>query len=92
MPGAARVGDTTNHGGTVIGPGTPTVLIGKKPAAVAGDNHVCAIPANTPHVQSSPFPMGSTTVLIGGKPALRAGDVCICGASVAVGEPTVLIG
>lgn len=92
MPAAARVGDTTNHGGTVIGPGTSTVLIGGKPAAVLGDNHVCAIPANTGHLTSSPFTMGSGTVMIGGKPALRAGDVCGCGASAAVGEPTVMLG
>lgn len=92
MPAAARVGDTTTHGGTVLGPGISTVLIKGKPAAVATDNHMCAIPANTPHPQSTPFPMGSTKVLIGGKPALRAGDVCGCGASVAVGEPTVMIG
>jgi len=92
MPGAARVGDTTNHGGTIIGPGSPTVLIGGKPAALLGDNHVCAIPANTGHLTASPFTMGSATVLIGGKPALRAGDVCGCGASAAVGEPTVVLG
>lgn len=92
MPGAARVGDTTNHGGTVIGPGASTVMIGGKPAALLGDNHVCAIPPNTGHLTSSPFTMGSATVLISGKPALRAGDVCACGASAAIGEPTVMLG
>jgi uncharacterized Zn-binding protein involved in type VI secretion len=92
MPAAARVGDVTNHGGTVVGPGDPTVMLGGMPAAVAGDTHVCVIPANTGHIPSSPFPIGSTKVLIGGKPALRAGDTCICGASTAVGLPTVMIG
>ena len=92
MPGAARVGDTTNHGGTVLGPGCATVLIKGKPAALMGDNHVCVIPPNTGHITSSPFIVASATVLIGGKPALRAGDTCVCGASPAVGEPTVLIG
>jgi uncharacterized Zn-binding protein involved in type VI secretion len=92
MPSAARVGDTTNHGGTVVGPGTATVMIGGMPAAVMGDMHVCALPPNTHPPTSSPFVLGSATVLIGGKPALRAGDVCGCGASVAVGEPTVQIG
>lgn len=92
MPPAARVADTTNHGGVVVGPGEPTVLIGGMPAAVMGDNHTCAIPppAHVPTV--SPFVIGSTTVLIGGKPALRVGDTCGCGASVLIGEPTVLIG
>ena len=64
MPAAVRVGDVTNHGGTVIGPGAPTVLIGGMPAAVALDNHSCPIPANTGHLPVSIFPMGSTTVLI----------------------------
>jgi uncharacterized Zn-binding protein involved in type VI secretion len=92
MPAAARVGDVTNHGGTIVGPGEATVLIGGMPASVAGDNHVCSLPPNAHQPTSSPFPMGSATVLIGGKPAIRVGDTCICGASAAVGEPTVMIG
>lgn len=92
MPPAARVTDLSTHGGNIIGPGCPTVLIGGLPAAVMGDNHVCPIPppAHLPTV--SPFLAGSGTVLIGGKPALRVGDTCICGASAAVGCPTVMIG
>lgn len=92
MPPAARVGDTTTHGGTIVGPGAPTVLIGGMPAAVATDNHVCVLPPTVHQPTVSPFPMGSTTVLIGGKPALRTGDTCLCGAGAAVGEPTVQIG
>lgn len=75
-----------------MGPGEATVLIGGMPAAVLGDNHVCALPPNAHQPTASPFPAGSTTVLIGGKPAVRVGDTCICGASAAVGEPTVTIG
>lgn len=92
MPPAARIGDTTNHGGTIVGPGAPTVLIGGKPASVALDNHACSLPPNAHQPTVSPFPMGSATVLIGGKPAVRVGDTCVCGASALVGEPTVLIG
>ena len=92
MPSAARVGDVTNHGGTIVGPGEATVLIGGMPAAVAGDNHVCSLPPNAHQPTASPFPMGSTSVLIGGKPAIRVGDTCICGASAVVGAPTVMIG
>lgn len=92
MPAAAVVGDTTNHGGTIVGPGVPTVMIGGKPAAVMGDNHVCTLPPNTHQPTASAFPKGSSTVMIGGKAALRAGDTCICGASSAVGIPTVEIG
>lgn len=92
MPAAARVTDISTHGGTIIGPGDSTVLIGGLPAAVAGDNHACVLPPNVHQPTVSPFPMGSTTVLIGGKPALRVGDVCICGATAAIGSPTVMIG
>lgn len=91
MPPAARVTDTTNHGGTIVGPGVATVLIGGMPAAVAFDIHVCVIPPIV-HPPVTPFPMGSATVLIGGRPAVRVGDACICGASAAVGDPTVIIG
>lgn len=87
MPGAVRVGDPTDHGGSVAGPGVPQVLIGGVPAAVAGDNHVCAKYPDPP----TPFPAGSTKVMIGGKPALRAGDKCGCAASVPVGLATVKI-
>lgn len=92
MPAAARITDTTTHGGIIVGPGVANVLIGGMPAAVLGDNHICPIPppAHLPTV--SPFPMGSSTVMIGGKPALRVGDSCLCGAAAAVGEPTVIIG
>ena len=92
MAAGARVGDITNHGGTIAGPGCMTVKIGGMPAAVLGDNHICVIPPNTGHITSSPFPMGSSTVMIGGKPAIRTTDTCICGAMSAVGCPTVQIG
>ena len=92
MPPAAKVADLTTHGGVIIGPGVPTVLIEGMPAAVATDNHVCAIPPTAHQPTVSIFPMGSTTVMIGGKPALRTTDTCICGAMSAVGAPTVLIG
>ena len=92
MPSAARVTDISNHGGTIIGPGVPTVLIGGMPAAVLGDMHTCVLPPIAHQPTVSPFVMGSATVLIGGKPALRVGDVCVCGASAAVGEVTVMIG
>jgi uncharacterized Zn-binding protein involved in type VI secretion len=92
MPPAARVSDTTTHGGTIVGPGVATVLIGSMPAAVATDQHVCSLPPNSHQPTASPFPSGSGTVFIGGLPALRTSDTCLCGAGAAVGEPTVMIG
>lgn len=72
-------------GGPIIGPGVPTVLIGKLPAAVVADHCICVGPPDT-------IVMGSTTVLIGGKPAARMGDTCAHGGRIAIGCPTVLIG
>lgn len=91
MPAAARVGDVTNHGGTIVGPGAATVLIAGMPASVVGDMHVCTLPPIAHQPTASAFPMGSTAVMICGKPALRITDACICGAMSAVGAPTVSI-
>lgn len=92
MPAAVRSGDISTHGGTIVGPGIPHVLIEGKPASVATDMHTCALSPNVHQPTVSPFPKGSFTVLIGGKPALRVGDSCICGATAALGCPTVIIG
>lgn len=91
MPAAARVTDTTDHGGTITGPGAATVLIGGMPAAVVGDMHVCSLPPNGHQPTSSPFTAGSGTVMLGGKPAVRVGDACGCGASAVAGCATVTI-
>lgn len=89
MPLAARLGDATNHGGSVAGPGAPNVLIGGQPAAVVGDTHLCSVPQ--PHPPSV-FSQGSNTVKIAGRGALRFGDTAGCGAQITAGAPTVMIG
>ena len=88
----------TAHGGTITGPGCPTVLIGGMPAACMGDMHVCpmATPGTPPipHV-GGPITLGSTGVLIGKKPAARMGDMAVCvgpPSSIVLGCMTVLIG
>jgi len=96
---AARVGDMTAHGGVILPPGMPTVLIGGIPAARLGDMHVCPLvtPGTppVPHV-GGPITTGSATVLIGGMPAARVGDMATCvgplDTIIPPGEPTVLIG
>jgi uncharacterized Zn-binding protein involved in type VI secretion len=98
MPPAARLTDMhvcpmvtpalppiPHVGGPVVGPGVPTVIIAKMPAAVVGDNCVCVGPPDT-------IVKGSSTVMIGGKPAARLGDTTAHGGSVVVGAPTVMIG
>jgi len=95
---AARVGDPTAHGGTILPPGEPMVLIGGMPAAFMGSMHVCpavnpGVPP-PPHVGMNIIATG-VTVLIGGKPAARMGDTAICAgppATIVSGCPTVLIG
>lgn len=78
-------GPVPHVGGPITGPGCPTVMIGKLPAALVGDMCVCVGPPDT-------IAMGSTTVLIGGMPAARLGDSCAHGGSIVLGEFTVMIG
>lgn len=98
MPPAARLTDMhlcpmqtpglppiPHVGGPVVGPGIPTVLIEKLPAAVLGDNCICVGPPDS-------IIKGSATVLIGGKPAARLGDNCAHGGTVVMGAATVMIG
>lgn len=72
-------------GGPIVGPGVPTVLIGKMPAAVVGDMLICVGPPDS-------IVKGSATVMIGGKPAARMGDSTAHGGSIVLGCPTVMIG
>jgi uncharacterized Zn-binding protein involved in type VI secretion len=98
MPPAARLTDMhtcpqvtpglppiPHVGGPVLGPGVPTVLIGKLPAAVLGDLATCVGPPDS-------IVQGSATVLIGGKPAARMGDATAHGGTIVLGLPTVMIG
>lgn len=98
MPLAARITDMhvcpmvtpglppiPHVGGPVIGPGVPTVLIGKLPAAVVTDNCVCVGPPDS-------IVQGSATVMIGKKPAARMGDTTAHGGKIVLGCPTVMIG
>jgi uncharacterized Zn-binding protein involved in type VI secretion len=77
-------GPVPHVGGPIIGPGAPTVLIGKMPAAVMGDMATCVGPPDT-------LILGSPKVLIMKKPAVRMGDSCAHGGTVILGFPMVLI-
>jgi uncharacterized Zn-binding protein involved in type VI secretion len=78
-------GPVPHVGGIIVGPGSPTVLIGGMPAAVMGDMCICTGPPDS-------IILGSTGVFIGGKPAARMGDQCAHGGSIILGCMTVLIG
>ncbi len=91
---AARMGDMTAHGGTVM-LGKPTVLMGKMPASTMGDTHVCPMVTGVvPHV-GGPITLGSTGVLVCKVPAARVSDITVCAgppSMPAMGCMTVLIG
>jgi len=91
---AARIGDMTAHGGTIV-VGFPTVLIGGKPAARIGDNHVCPMVTGiVPHV-GGPIILGAFNVLVGGVPQARVSDMAVCVGppdTITIGESTVLVG
>ena len=94
---AARLGDGTAHGGSII-VGCSTVFIGGQPAARVGDMHVCPrvtpVFPPIPHV-GGPIIIGSPTVIIGGMPAARMTDMAVCTGPpdiIISGCPTVLIG
>lgn len=95
MPPAARLtdmhtcpmstGPVPHVGGPVVGPGSPTVMIGNLPAARVGDSVVCVGPPDS-------IIKGSATVLIAGAPAARMGDSTAHGGVIVIGFPTVIIG
>ena len=98
MPPAARLTDMhtcpmvtpglppiPHVGGPIVGPGVPTVLIDKLPAAVVGDHAVCVGPPDV-------IIQGSSTVMIGSRPAARIGDATAHGGAVVLGCFTVMIG
>jgi len=94
---AARVGDSTNHGGSIVGPGVPSVRIGGQPAAVLGDQTTCPQSSGTPPVPhvGGPIVTASATVLIGGRRAARVGDINSetgSSATIVTGASTVIIG
>ncbi len=87
---AARLTDMTAHGGLITGPGAPTVLIGKLPAAQMGNMHMC--PMVTPGVPPIPHVGGPLvgpvppTVMVSKMPAACVGDMAIC-----VGPPSSVL-
>lgn len=95
MPPAARMGDPTSHGGSIV-LGLPTVLIGGQPAARLTDMHACPMVTGiVPHVGGPIIGPGMPTVLIGGLPAAVMGDSAVCVGppdSIVMGCPTVIIG
>jgi uncharacterized Zn-binding protein involved in type VI secretion len=94
---AARLGDMTDHGGSIV-LGFPMVLIGGEPAARIGDMTTCPMMTPgfppIPHV-GGPIVLGCPMVLVGGMPQARIGDMARCvgpSSTIALGCPMVLVG
>ncbi|MEN6521096.1 MAG: PAAR domain-containing protein [Armatimonadota bacterium] len=83
----ARLGDRTDHGGTIIS-GSLRTLINGIPAARKGDLHSCPIPGHG----VTPIVTGSANVTIEGQPAARTGDITECGAVIISGSPDTEVG
>jgi uncharacterized Zn-binding protein involved in type VI secretion len=78
-------GPKPHVGGPILPGANTSIIIGGTPAAVVGDNCICAGAPDS-------VIMGSSSVFIGGKPAARMGDSTAHGGLITVGCPTVLIG
>ena len=95
---AARLGDLTSHGGTIV-TGSANVFFNGMPAANGLSMHVCPMvtPGTPPipHIGMLAIPMGALTVLINKVPAIVLGDMFLCvgpPATVILGSPNILIG
>ncbi|MGC4061694.1 MAG: PAAR domain-containing protein [Aquabacterium sp.] len=71
------LGDSTDHGGQVVGASGTTDTQGKRIARV-GDEVTCPKRDHGTTVIVS----GDPTMIIDGKPAARHGDKCACGATL----------
>jgi uncharacterized Zn-binding protein involved in type VI secretion len=87
MPGASRVG-VDAAGGTINGPGVPSVKVNGAAISVVGD--AVAGHGDPPHA-SPTMSSGSGSVKAGNKPVCRAGDTATCG-HAASGSSNVIIG
>lgn len=82
---AARMLDSTIHGGLIVG-GTPTTLIGNMPAARMLDTQACPmLTLLVPHV-GGPILLGAFNVLVGNRPQARMTDTCVC-----AGPPSIIM-
>ena len=83
----ARLGDSTDHGGTIISGAQRTFLDGR-PIARMGDEHECGYTYHGTGTIAS----GSQTTFVEGKPVARVGDTTSCGATIVVGSETGFAG
>jgi uncharacterized Zn-binding protein involved in type VI secretion len=79
-----RVGDGSSHGGTILGPCSPTLNADGIAAARNGDLHSCPLPGHGITALS-----GSAILTADGKKCVRVTDVAGCGAAMIQGSPVL---
>ncbi|XZG71796.1 PAAR domain-containing protein [Chitinibacteraceae bacterium HSL-7] len=84
MKRVIRLGDPTNHGGTVVSATMPTDMFGKKVARL-GDMVACPIPGHG----VCPIVEGDPTWIVDGKPVALEGHKTACGAALISTMPEV---
>ena len=77
MPAVARLGDTSDHGGTIISSASKTTTDGLLTARV-GDSHSCPIPGHG----VTAILTGSSTFTCEGAIVAVVGSTCGCGATI----------
>ena len=80
MPGATRVG-VDSAGGSITGPGAPTVKVDGSTISTLGDGVVPHPPIDTPHMGAPTMVSASSTVFAQGIAVVRSGDSASCGHS-----------
>lgn len=87
MPAVARIGDTSDHGGSIIS-GSDNVSADGIPVARVGDVHTCPISGHgTTAIVSTPQNSVYNGVLVA-----TVGAKTGCGATIVSGSPTVNAG
>ena len=81
---AARLGDPSDHGGSIVS-ASSTVFADMIGRARNGDSHSCPIPGHGVTALIS----GSSGVYVDGLLVIRVGDKAGCGAAISSGSPTV---
>ena len=76
------LGDSTSHGGTVVGASGTSGTHGRRIARV-GDKVTCP---QKGHGGTTVIVSGDPTMIIDGKQAARHGDMCACGATLISGQ------
>jgi uncharacterized Zn-binding protein involved in type VI secretion len=80
----ARKGDTSDHGGTIVGNCSPTLRADGKAVARSGDMHSCPVNGHGTTALT-----GTTLIVCEGHKVVQVGDTAGCGAKITVGSPTM---